>query len=150
MEYIKLEKIINRINRLYGNNPFKICKQKDILLQFIDMPSALKGYTTTKYRIKIIFLNTKNTEFENEFTCLHELGHIFLKHNDNILFNQTCTLHNGIKEELEADLFAISMILKKYTLDDFKGLSIKQISSLTGIDVINLEKYFQSTYNPSI
>lgn len=144
MENIKINRIIKTIYKKYGTNPFEICKEKDILLQFIDMPFTLKGYTTTKYRTKIIFLNSKNTEFENEFTCLHELGHIFLKHQDNILFNQTCTLHNNIKEETEANFFATSMILKKYDISSFAGLSIKQISFLTGIEEYSLNHYFKN------
>lgn len=135
---IALEKEISRIAKKvykeYGNNPFSICKEKDYIVKLIDMPASLKGYTTMTNRINIIYINSKLNEKERKFTCLHELGHILLKHDDNILFNKKYTLNSGNKEENEANNFAVQMLLEDYSREDLETLSINQIANLIGVE----------------
>lgn len=138
-----IEKITEKILQKYQTvNPFELCAYKGIEVVHQTMPISLKGYTTEYNRIKMILLNNKNTDQENYFTCCHELGHIFLKHNDNIFFYEKRTLHITNREETEADHFAIALILKKYEDEDTKDLTIDQLSRLTGIPQSKLQVYY--------
>ncbi|NLY08566.1 MAG: ImmA/IrrE family metallo-endopeptidase [Tissierellia bacterium] len=124
-------------------NPFEVCKALDIETVFIPMPLKLKGYTTEKYRVKLIYINNRYPEVEQQFICLHELGHILCKHEDNILFNQLYTYHRNSKEENEANIFATYFILSKYSAEQLSGFTVSQISQLTGID----EKHLYLIYD---
>lgn len=130
----EISRIAKKIYKEYGNNPFLICQDKDYIVKLIDMPTSLKGYTTKANRINIIYINSKLDEKERKFTCLHELGHILLKHDDNILFNKKYTLNSGNKEENEANNFAVQMLLEDYSSEDLETLSINQIANLIGVE----------------
>lgn len=147
MNFDKIIKLSKKLYKEFGNNPYKICKEKGIIVDHVNLPLSLKGYTTKYRRVNIIFLNENNSEIDNVFTCYHELGHIFLGHNDNIVFNKTYTLDNGNREENEADFFATSMLLNEYNLDDFQDLTSMQLSNILGIDVAYINFYFYNLKN---
>ena len=132
----------NLIKKYKTTNPFEICKNLDIKVIFEELGS-LKGYTTTKYRIHSIHLNNDLSKYEQEFTCLHELGHIVCNHNHNSIFLSTKTFLNVNKWENEANMFATHMTLAKYTLEELENLTIEQISNMTGINKIYLSMFFE-------
>lgn len=112
------------------SNPYEILKQKDIELVELEMPLRLKGYTTEKNRIKIIYINSLLSDNEKEFTLTHELGHIILKHKDNILFNISKTLNVTSREENEANMFVAYLRMQHLNTCDYEGLNVSQISDM--------------------
>lgn len=129
------------INRFKTSCPFRICDLLNIKVVFEDL-GTLKGYTTARYRIHSIHLNNDLSEYEQEFTCFHELGHILCGHNQNSIYLSTKTFLNVNKFENEANMFATHMILSKYDKDELQELTIEQISNLTGINKIHILMYF--------
>ena len=136
--YLVAKKIIKKHKT---SCPFRICDLLNIKVVFEDL-GTLKGYTTTRYRIHSIHLNSDLSEYEQEFTCFHELGHILLNHNHNSVFLSTKTFLNVNKFENEANMFATHMILSKYDKDELQELTIEQIANLTGINKIHILMYF--------
>lgn len=137
----KIQSLANAIYKKHNTtNPFEIAKNLDYTVIKMDMPLALKGYTTKHNRIRFIYINTLHDDNTQRFTCLHELAHIFLKHDDNIIFNACHTQFTNSKEENAANLFATLITLKDYDLDDYKHLTTQQIACLVGID----EKYMNT------
>lgn len=143
MEKEKIKALaIKTYNKYKTSDPFSICKQKGYEVIKIPMPLKLKGYTTEKNRIKFIYINNQYSYEEQYFTCVHELGHNICKHEDNILFNHLYTYHLSNREENEANIFAASFILAKYSEEQLEGLTITQISQMTGIDEKHLRLLF--------
>lgn len=139
--------LANRLFKRYKTtNPFELCDFLGIKVFFENLGS-LKGYTTTMYRIHTIHLNSDLQSHEQAFTCLHELGHIILKHNQNNIYLSTKTFLNVNKIENEANMFATHMILNKYNKEELQSLTIEQISNLTGVNKIHLDMYFYCKYN---
>ncbi len=143
MDIQLINKKVKQLYKKYGTvNPFDIAKEKGYIVLKKEMPDKLKGYTTTVNRITFIYINSIYDEVSQYYTCLHELGHIFCKHDSNIIFTSTRTFLVGSKYENEADSFATAMILHQHKDLDFSGLTLNQISCTTGITVKNLKLYF--------
>ena len=129
------------ISKFDISNPFHLADILNINVNFMDIGN-LKGYVTKQYNIECIVINSDLSEYEQEFTCFHELGHILLNHNHNSVFLSTKTFLNVNKFENEANMFATHMILSKYNKDELQELTIEQISNMIGINKIHLGMYF--------
>lgn len=138
----RIKNIVEKTIKKYGHDPFEICSMKDIIVKTMDMPNKLKGYTTTYRRIPIIFINSNLTYQQRKFVCLHELGHILLKHEDNILFKQTYTLDNGCKEEKEANYFAIQFMVNGLDKDELRCLNMQQFARVIGTDLLTIKNFY--------
>lgn len=114
-------------------NPFDIAKQKNILIIKENL-GTINGYYNMPLRQKQIHLNENLNEFDMRFTCAHELGHALLHPKANTPFLLSSTLLSVDKLEIEANSFAIEMLL---TDDELSKLIIEYndidtISSITG------------------
>lgn len=144
---INVVKKAQSLCRQYGTtDPFRLCKEKDIVVLMQDMPRQLKGMTVTKKRIRFIYINSLLflQEKEREFVCGHELGHIFLGHDENVIFSKANTLKVQNKEENEADLFSTSILLDRYTMEDLKTMTVEQVHLLTGIESWMIRAYMDA------
>ena len=61
-------------------DPIKICEAKNIPVYYDDLGKQIMAYHTVIKRIPAIVLSTRNSEFENTYSCGHELGHHFCRH----------------------------------------------------------------------
>lgn len=129
------------ISKFDISNPFYLADILNINIKFMNIGN-LKGYVTKQYNVECIVINNDLNEYEQEFTCFHELGHILCGHNQNSIYLSTKTFLNVNKFENEANMFATHMILSKYDIDELKELTIEQIANLTGINKIHLSIYF--------
>lgn len=114
-------------------NPFNIAKQKNILIIKENL-GTINGYYNMPLRQKQIHLNENLNEFDMRFTCAHELGHALLHPKANTPFLLSSTLLSVDKLEIEANSFAIEMLL---TDDELSKLIIEYndidtISAVTG------------------
>lgn len=124
-------------------DPFKIANFKDYVVVKKEMPLELKGFTLKKFRIPVIYINSLYDESEQEFTCLHEIGHIVCGHDDNAIFLMNNTTQVVSKYENEADDFACALKLLSFDREEIERLSLEQISSLAGIDKMVLLNFFK-------
>lgn len=130
----RIHSYVVKLCKLYGTtNPFEIAKQKNILILKENL-GTINGYYNMPLRQKQIHLNENLNEFEMRFTCAHELGHALLhpKANTPFLISSTCLSVD--KLEIEANSFAIEMLLPDEDLvtliHEHNNLDI--ISSVTG------------------
>lgn len=133
-DYKKIAK--NIIKKAASADPFAICRYLDIPVIHTDLGS-LKGFTTTNYRIKTIFINEKLGEIEAKYSCAHELGHILMRHDYNKLWMANNTFFNLNRYENEANRFAIHLLLEPYRdeIDQMEYPSNDNISNLTGVPI---------------
>lgn len=90
----------------YGTcNPFRICKDLEIIVVFSNLGLETRGLIKKYKRSYIICINSELNELEQLRTCAHELGHYMLHKNVNTLFMKTCTYLKTDKYEIEANEF---------------------------------------------
>lgn len=140
------EDIIKLANKTFKKfntvDPFKIASEIDCKIIYRDMPKKIKGYTLKNFRINIIYLNENLDDNELRNTLLHELGHIFCKHDENRIFTSLKTRFVTAKLENEADLFSVAMLLNTLDKEDLEKYTSKQLSYKLGIEEIKLDLYF--------
>ena len=93
---------------------------------------GVHGFYQYFQRNNIIYLDERLSENEQRFVLAHELGHMFLHKKANAIFMDTRTQFNTDKFELEANTFAIDLLLPDSLLEEYKEFTIEQISRITG------------------
>ena len=95
---------------------------------------GVRGFYQYFQRNNIIYLDERLSEMEKKFVLAHELGHMVLHKKSNALFMDTRTQFNTDKYELEADQFAINLLLSDEILLEYQrqDFSSDQIARITG------------------
>lgn len=90
--------------------PFKIADDLGYSVNFHELPESIKGYHTKSSKIKSIVVNKNLSEGKQEFVCAHELGHAILHPDVNLPFFNDHTFFSTDKIELEANIFAATLL----------------------------------------
>lgn len=127
-----VKKRANQLARKYkSRNPFKIIRGLNVILVRCPL-SGIRGFYQYFQRNNIIYLDENLSDQEQRFVLAHELGHMFLHKKANAIFMDTRTQFNTDKFELEANLFAMELLLPDSFLDEYRDFTIDQISRMTG------------------
>ncbi|GAB6425871.1 TPA: ImmA/IrrE family metallo-endopeptidase [Bacillus cereus] len=126
--------VINIAKKHETTNPFKIARQKDIIVLFENLGNTLGFYSTYK-RFKFIHINNEIDEITQRFVCAHELGHAVLHPKSNTPFLRNQTFFSVDRLEVEANTFAVELLLTDESIDTYKdtNLSIQEIAEIHGI-----------------
>lgn len=100
-------------------NPFKIATQKRIIVKECHLGDTL-GFYMKKSRIQFIMINSDIDEYKKRFVCAHELGHAILHPNSHTPFLKKNTLWSVDKIEVEANKFAVKLLLTDKNLEDYE------------------------------
>ena len=120
-------------------NPFEIIRGLNVILVFTPLV-GVRGFYQYFQRNNIIYIAEDLPEHEKLFVCAHELGHMFLHKKANAIFMDTRTHFNTYKYEIEADTFAMHLLIGDDSLAEHENYTIDQISRLLGYqkDLIEL------------
>ena len=123
---------VNRLVRFYKTrDPFEMIKGMNIIL--VNYPlEGVRGFYQYFQRNNIIYIAEDLPEHEKLFVCAHELGHMFLHKKANAIFMDTRTHFNTYKYEMEADTFAMQLLIGDDALVEYENYTIDQISHLLG------------------
>lgn len=126
--------VINIAQKHETTDPFKIARQKDIIVLFENLGNTLGFYSTYK-RFKFIHINNEIDEITQRFVCAHELGHAVLHPKSNTPFLRNQTFFSVDRLEVEANTFAVELLLTDESIDTYKdtNLSIQEIAEIYGI-----------------
>lgn len=126
--------VINIAQEHETTDPFKIARQKDIIVLFENLGNTLGFYSTYK-RFKFIHINNEIDEITQRFVCAHELGHAVLHPKSNTPFLRNQTFFSVDRLEVEANTFAVELLLTDESIDTYKdtNLSIQEIAEIYGI-----------------
>ncbi|MDC7739818.1 ImmA/IrrE family metallo-endopeptidase [Bacillus sp. FF-1] len=115
-------------------NPFEIASHKNISVMFENLGNTLGFYSTYK-RMKFIHINNQIDEITQRFVCAHELGHALLHPKANTLFLRNQTLFSVDRLEVEANTFAVELLLSDDMIFDYENtnLSIQEVAEIHGI-----------------
>ena len=83
-------------------------------------------------RNNIIYIDETLSEHEQRLVCAHELGHMLLHKKSNAIFMDSRTQLNTTKYEIEADRFAMDLIMSDEEIEEHLDLTTAQFSRLFG------------------
>jgi Zn-dependent peptidase ImmA (M78 family) len=116
--------IVRQLIKIHkSNDPFQIAKEKNIIVLFADLGNTLGFYSSYK-RVQFIHLNNQLNEKQQRFVCAHELGHAVLHPKSNTPFLRANTLFSVEKLEVEANTFAVELLLPDEVISQYQNTDI--------------------------
>jgi Zn-dependent peptidase ImmA (M78 family) len=97
------------------------------------MHEEINGFYKYDRRNKYIVINSNLMDEMQRFVCSHELGHAVLHPRANTPFLRKNTLFSIDKIEIEANRFAIELLIPKDIDIQNSNLSIYELTKLCGI-----------------
>lgn len=98
-----------------------------------DLGSSTLGMYRYIKRNKFIFLNNDLEHYQKKFVLAHELGHAILHSDLNCFFLEKKTLYLKNKFEIEANKFAVELLVSDNDLKELEGYTIEQMSAILNI-----------------
>lgn len=120
------------INKYKTNNPQEIAQELGIIVLFEKL-GDINGYYNTAFRQKLIHININLPEYKQQFTIAHELGHALLHPKANTPFLREKTLFSINKLEIDANKFAVDLLITDEAIAEVKHLTLDQMSNYFGI-----------------
>ena len=129
---VDIKRKVNQLVRLFGTrDPFEMVKGMNVILVFYPL-DGVRGFYQYFKRNNIIYIDESLSRHDQQFVCAHELGHMFLHKRTNALFMDTRTQFNTSRYELEADKFAVNLLISDSVLREHPDYSTDQLSRLFG------------------
>ena len=128
------EVAIEIADRYNTNNPFEIARERNIRILHQPLKTTL-GFYVRYHRIQNIILNDALPEGMQRFVCAHELGHSLLHADLNVPKLTSYTLFSRDKFELQANSFAVELLMPDALLREYPECSIQQLANSVGIPI---------------
>lgn len=129
---MNISKIVSHLIKRCGTrNPFEIADYLNITIFFEELGS-INGYYNKPLRMKQIHINQNLDCNEKKFTCAHELGHALLHPNSSTPFLRKSTFLSVDKLEIEANKFAMKLLISDEILEENREFTIEQLSRMLG------------------
>ena len=127
---IKVRKLVRKYKT---RNPFEMIKGMNVIL--VPYPlQGIRGFYKYFQRNNIIYIDETLSDNDKAFVLAHEIGHMILHKKSNAIFMDTRTQFKTTRYELEANKFAIELLLSDEFLEENRCCTIGQISRMTGYD----------------
>ncbi|MFA9376270.1 MAG: ImmA/IrrE family metallo-endopeptidase [Lachnotalea sp.] len=124
--------IVNNIKSKYKtSSPYDLVSAMDIQICRCEL-GQIHGYYYRVFRIKQIFLNCNLSKTEEKLVLSHELGHSVLHPNANTPFLRADTYLSVDKMEIEANKFAIELLISDSDLLEYSDYSLDKLSAIFG------------------
>lgn len=129
---MNIKKLADSLVRKYNTqNPFEIIDNLNAIVVFYPL-QGVRGFYQYFQRNNIIYIDDKLNDKEKRFVCAHEMGHMFLHKKSNAIFMDSRTQLNTAKYEIEADRFAIDLLISDKEISDCADFTISQMSRIFG------------------
>ncbi len=123
---------VHRLVRFYkSRNPLEIIKGMNVILVYYPL-DGVRGFYQYFQRNNIIYIDERLSEHEGKFVCAHELGHMLLHKKANAIFLDSRTHFNTNQYEIEANLFAMELLVSDDILEENKSFTVEQLSRMLG------------------
>lgn len=128
----EIKRIVNALIKKYDTaNPFELAKQ--LKIEYIIGPlGSRSGYYMYLKRHRCIFLNENLSDLDMQLVMAHELGHAILHRTQNCYFIRHKTLLSADRFEIEANSFAMGLLISDDSLSEYSAFTIEQLSRLFG------------------
>lgn len=143
---MKIKKIVNNLVSECGtNDPFEIAERKNIKVIEFDLHPDILGFYRYVRRNMLIYLNSCLDYHDKRFTCSHELGHSQIHPRMNTPFLKRKTYFSHDKIEVEANRFAVELLMPDEHLQGlrYESLTIQEAATMYGVplEVAHLKKF---------
>ena len=129
---MKVKRLADSLVRKYNTrNPFEIISNLNAIVVFYPM-HGVKGFYQYFQRNNIIYIDETLDDAEKSFVCAHELGHMLLHKKANAIFMDSRTQLNTTKYEIEADRFAVDLLIPDSEIELHLDYTTEQLSRMTG------------------
>lgn len=136
--------MISRLIKKYKtNDPFELADMLNISI-FYEELGTINGYYNKPLRMKQIHINDDLSENMKKFTCAHELGHALLHPDVSTPFLRSQTLLSVNKMEIEANTFAVKLLIPDDIIRENRDLTTQQLSRLLGYEQALIELRLKS------
>ena len=125
------KKVAQLIKKYNTNDPFEIASCLGIAVFFEELGS-INGYYNKQLRMKQIHINHNLPEHIKKYTCAHELGHALLHPDSNTPFLRNNTVFSINRLEIEADKFAVELLIPECELVEHRNFTTEQLARLFG------------------
>jgi hypothetical protein len=126
------EVAIEIADRYDTNNPFEIARERDIRILYASMKTTF-GFYVRYHRTQNIILNDALSDGMQQFVCAHELGHSILHADLNVPKLTRYTMFSRDKFEMQANTFAVELLLPDGFLREYADCSIYQLAQSVGV-----------------
>lgn len=131
---MNIKKLADSLVRKYNTqNPFEIIDNLNAIVVFYPL-QGVRGFYQYFQRNNIIYIDDKLNDKEKRFVCAHEMGHMFLHKKSNAIFMDSRTQLNTAKYEIEADRFAMNLLISDAEICNYSDFTISQISLMLGYE----------------
>lgn len=114
------------------NNPFDIACGRNIGILYEPMKTTF-GFYVRYHRMQNIILNDVLSKGMQQFVCAHELGHSILHADLNVPKLTRYTMFSRDKFEIQANTFAVELLLPDGFLREYADCSIYQLAASVGV-----------------
>ena len=127
-----VKRLVDSLVRKYNTrNPFEIINNLNVIVVFYPLRGA-KGFYQYFQRNNIIYIDESLSYHERLFVCAHELGHMLMHKKSNAIFMDSRTQLNTTKYELEANRFAMDLLIADNDIEEYLDFTTSQLSHLLG------------------
>ena len=129
---MNVKRLADSLVRKYNTrNPFEIISNLNAIVVFYPL-HGVKGFYQYFQRNNIIYIDETLGDTEKSFVCAHELGHMLLHKKANAIFMDSRTQLNTTKYEIEADRFAVDLLIPDSEIELHLDYTTEQLSRMTG------------------
>lgn len=129
---LNIKNIVSTLIQKYNtSNPFEIAEAMKIAVFFENL-GTINGYYNNLLRMKQIHINDSLNDQESKYTCAHELGHALLHPNASTPFLRSKTLLSVDKLEIEANTFAVHLLIPDEIIIENSEYTTEQLARLLG------------------
>ncbi|MDD3253946.1 MAG: ImmA/IrrE family metallo-endopeptidase [Lachnospiraceae bacterium] len=132
------KKATTLVRKHQTRNPFSIIQGLNAILIFAPL-QGVRGFYHYFQRNNIIYIDENLALCEQELVCAHELGHMFLHKKANTIFMDTRTQFNTQKYELEANEFAMHLLIGDDVIQDYQDYTLEQLARFLGYQIELIE-----------
>lgn len=128
------------INKYRTRDPFEMIQGMNAILVYYPLNDGVRGFYQYYKRNNIIYIDERLSQHDRAFVLSHEMGHMFLHKTANAIFMDTRTQFNSRKFEIQANKFAVELLIPDEIISENYQLTESQFARLTGYseDLIRL------------
>lgn len=134
-DYLPMDNIKRLANwiahKYHSRDPFEIIQGMNVILVYTHL-EGIRGFYQYFQRNDIIYINDGMPDREQRFVCAHEMGHMLLHRKTNAIFMDRHTFLNRNKFEIEANMFAMELLVSDDILEEYREYTTEQLSRLLG------------------
>ena len=124
---MNVKRLADSLVRKYNTrNPFEIISNLNAIVVFYPL-HGVKGFYQYFQRNNIIYIDETLDDSEKSFVCAHELAHMLLHKKANAIFMDSRTQLNTTKYEIEADRFAVDLLIPDETILENGQMTTEQL-----------------------